>query len=98
MMMLILQLHVVNDDDVDICIKDSSSQVESSAGSFLHLMRYSEMDLFFSWRILLSVMASGSNMIFPSSSSHYYILKNLRRPLVTKVLFRRNMQEKLFFF
>jgi hypothetical protein len=51
------------------CIKDSSSQVESSAGSFLHLMRYSEMDLFLSWRILVSVMASGSNMIFPSSSS-----------------------------
>ena len=56
-------------NSVCLCIKDSSSQVESLAGSFLHLMGYSEMDLFLSWRILVSVMASGSNMIFPSSSS-----------------------------
>jgi hypothetical protein len=50
------------------CIKDSYSQVESLAGSFLHLMRYSEMDLFLSWQILVPVMDSSSNMIFPSSS------------------------------
>ena len=38
-------------------------------GKFFHLMRYSDIDRFHSCRLLGSVNASGSNMIFPSLSS-----------------------------
>ena len=51
------------------CIKFSSSHLESSADKFFHLIRYSEIDRFPSYRVLVSVTASRSNIIFPSSSS-----------------------------
>ena len=50
-------------------IKFLSSHVEYSAGKFFHLMRYPEIDRFRSCRVLFSVTAPGSNMVFPSSSS-----------------------------
>ena len=40
--------------------------MEYSAGKFFHLMRYSEIDRFRSHRVLASVTAPGSNMMFPS--------------------------------
>jgi hypothetical protein len=45
-----------------------------------------------------ALWASGVSILNLKLSKHYYILKNLRRPLATKVLFRRNMQEKKFIF
>lgn len=50
------------------CIKILSLHVESWAGRFFHLMRYSEIDRFRCCRVLVSVTVPGSNMIFPSSS------------------------------
>jgi len=41
--------------------------VESSADKFFHLIRYSEIDRFRKCRVLVSVTASSSNIIFPSS-------------------------------
>ena len=49
-------------------MKDSYSHVESSAGKFFHLMRYSIIDQVLSFLVLVSSVFSSSNMNFPSSS------------------------------
>ena len=50
-------------------MKDSSSHDESSIGKFFCLMRYSVIARVHSSLVLVSMIFSGSNMTFPSSSS-----------------------------
>ena len=56
------------------CIKFLSSHVEHLVGKFFHSMRYSEIGRFHSCRVIVSVTAPSSNMIFPSSSSSHNIV------------------------
>ena len=55
-------------------IKFVSSHVEYSMGKFFHLIRYSEIDRFYSYQVLISMIALGSNINFPSFTSYRNIV------------------------